>query len=97
LLTCKEFLQELDEYLEKSLDAAQYAELQKHVNECPNCFVVCDTTEKTLKVFKGMDCKAVPADIHARLMAAVEKKMQEKKHGCGGHTNALPHAPKAQA
>ena len=47
MLTCKQFLQELNEYLEKSLDAVEYAELQRHVNECPNCFVVCDTAEKT--------------------------------------------------
>jgi anti-sigma factor (TIGR02949 family) len=81
LLTCKEFLQELDQYLEKSLDPAEYAELQKHVNECPNCFVVCDTTEKTLRVFKGMDCKPVPADIKARLMSAIEAKMKAKCEG----------------
>jgi hypothetical protein len=81
LLTCKQFLQELDQYLEKTLEPAQYAELQKHINECPNCFVVCDTTEKTLKVFKGMECKPVPADIHSRLMAAIQEKMQ---HKCGG-------------
>jgi hypothetical protein len=86
LLTCKQFLQELDEYLEKTLAPAEYAELQKHVNECPNCFVVCDTTEKTLRVFKGMDCKPVPPAIQSRLMAAVEKKMQERqKLGCTGH------------
>ncbi len=79
LLTCKQFLHELDEYLEKSLDPVQYAELQKHVSECPNCFVVCDTTQKTLRVFKGMECKPVPADIQTRLMAAIEQKM------CKGH------------
>ena len=84
MLTCKQFLQELDQYLEKTLDPAEYAELQKHVNECPNCFVVCDTTEKTLRVFKGMDCKPVPADIKSRLMAAIEAKMKSK---CGGHTH----------
>jgi hypothetical protein len=95
LLTCKQFLQELDQYLEKSLDPAEYAELQKHVNECPNCFVVCDTTEKTIKVFKGMDCKPVPSDIRARLMAAMEQKMHEK---CGhAETNKLDPKPEVQA
>jgi anti-sigma factor RsiW len=68
----------LDDYLEKSLDPTEYAELQRHVNECPNCFVVCDTTEKTIRVFKGMDCKPVPEDIRARLMDAVEKSIREK-------------------
>jgi hypothetical protein len=81
LLTCKQFLQELNDYLEKSLDAVEYAELQKHVNECPNCFVVCDTAEKTLKVFKGMECKPVPADIQARLMAAIQSRMKDKEEG----------------
>ena len=82
MLTCKQFLRELSGYLEKTLDPAELAELQKHVNECPNCFVVCDTTEKTLKVFKGMDVKPLPKPIHSRLMAAIEKKMREK--GCCG-------------
>ena len=89
MLTCKQFLQELDQYLEKSLDPVEYAELQKHVNDCPNCFVVCDTTEKTLKVFKGMDCKQVPTDIKDRLMAAIENKMREK---CGHKAEHTEHS-----
>jgi hypothetical protein len=71
-------LHELNDYLEHSLDPAEYAELQKHVNECPNCFVVCDTAEKTLKVFKGMECKPVPQDIQARLMEAIENRFKDK-------------------
>lgn len=74
MLTCKQFLQELNEYLDESLDPQMRAELQRHVNECPNCWVVCDTTEKTLKVFKGMDCHPVPRDVESRLMAALEKR-----------------------
>jgi hypothetical protein len=82
LLTCKQFLRELSGYLEKTLDPVELAELQKHVNECPNCFVVCDTTEKTLKIFKGMDAKPLPKSIHSRLMAAIDKKIRDK--GCCG-------------
>jgi hypothetical protein len=44
--------------------------------------VVCDTTQKTLKVFKGMDPKPIPNDIHDRLWAALEKKMRDKGSGC---------------
>lgn len=82
MLTCKQFLQELNDYLDETLDPQTRAELQKHVNECPNCWVVCDTTQKTLKVFKGMDPKPIPEDIHDRLWAALEKKMQDKGSGC---------------
>jgi anti-sigma factor RsiW len=78
LLTCKQFLQELSDFLDETLDPTTRAELQRHVNECPNCWVVCDTTLKTLRVFKGMEPKEVPKDIQARLMAALEKKMKAK-------------------
>ena len=78
MLTCKQFLQELNEYLDETLDPQVRSELTRHVNECPNCWVVCNTTEKTLKVFKGMEPKAVPEDIQMRLMAALEKRIREK-------------------
>lgn len=67
LLTCKQFLQELNEFLDNELDPAFRAELQRHVNECPNCWVVCDTTLRTIKVFKGMQPKPLPSDVQARL------------------------------
>jgi anti-sigma factor RsiW len=81
LLTCKQFLEDLNEYLDDQLDPKLKQELQKHVNECPNCWVVCDTTEKTLKVYKGMEAKPLPADIHSRLMAALKKKMGDRCTG----------------
>ncbi len=79
MLTCKQFLEELSDYLDESLDPQQRSELQKHVNECPNCWVVCDTTEKTLKVFKGCEAQPVPAAIEARLMEAIQRKCKTKR------------------
>lgn len=82
MLTCKQFLSELNDYLDEELDPAIRAELQRHVNECPNCWVVCDTTQKTLRVFKGMEAKPVPADIQRRLMSALEKRIAERGPLC---------------
>lgn len=78
MLTCKQFLQELNEYLEGALDPATREELQRHVNECPNCWVVCDTTQRTLKVYKGMEAQPLPAQVHSRLMEALQRKISEK-------------------
>ena len=85
MLTCKQFLQELNDYLDETLDAKMRADLQRHVEECPNCWVVCDTTQKTLKVFKGMEPQAIPSDIHARLMAALEKRIKDDPKGLCRH------------
>jgi anti-sigma factor (TIGR02949 family) len=85
LLTCKQFLQELNDYLDETLDPKMRADLQRHVDECPNCWVVCDTTQKTLRVFKGMEPQAIPSDIHSRLMAALEKRIKQDPRGfCRG-------------
>jgi heterodisulfide reductase subunit B len=79
LLTCKDFLSELSAYLDEQTDQELRAKIDKHVTECPNCFVVCDTTKKTIKVYKGMDACELPPSIHDRLMAAVEKKIAAEK------------------
>jgi anti-sigma factor (TIGR02949 family) len=79
LLTCKEFLQELTDYLDSTVDAELRRKLEAHINECPNCFVILDTTQRTIKVYKGMQEKDLPEEVHIRLMKAVERKMAAKK------------------
>ena len=79
MLTCKQFLQELSDYLDESLDPQVRAELQKHVSECPNCWVVCNTTERTIKIFKGMDAQPIPPEVESRFMSALMEKCRRKK------------------
>ena len=55
MLTCKQFLQELNDYLDPSIDPETKRHLESHVAACPNCFVVVDTTKKTIQVYKGME------------------------------------------
>ena len=79
MLTCKEFLQELTDYLDEKTDAELREKLERHITECPNCWVVCDTTKKSIQVFKGMKEHTIPNDVHERLMAAVERRCAGKK------------------
>lgn len=74
LLTCKDFLSELSEYLDETTDPDIRRRVEVHVSECPNCFVVFDTTKKTLQIYKGMEPQPIPQDVHSRLMAALEKR-----------------------
>jgi len=80
LLTCKEFLQELSDYLDETVDAEVKARLEQHIALCPNCWVVCDTTKRTIKIYKGMEPFSLPGDVQSRLLSALEKKMAAKKH-----------------
>ena len=75
MLTCKQFLEELNEFLDDSADPEFRAKLNQHVSECPNCWVVVDTTQKTIEVYKGMEPTAIPEPMRFKLLAALEKKM----------------------
>lgn len=79
MLTCKQFLQELNDYLDPSIDPETKRHLESHVAACPNCFVVVDTTKRTIQVYKGMEPKTVPEDLKNRLWAAIERKIAAKK------------------
>jgi len=74
LLTCKEFLVELNEYLDDTVDVELRRRLESHVTECPNCWVICDTTKKTIQIYKGMQPQVIPGDVQARLLKALERK-----------------------
>ena len=79
MLTCKEFLQELNEYLDETVDVDLRKRLEAHVTECPNCWVICDTTKRTIQVYKGMQPQALPDDVRGRLMMALEKRLAAKR------------------
>jgi anti-sigma factor RsiW len=79
LLTCKEFLAELSDFLDEQTEAEIKLKLERHLSECPNCWVICDTTKKTISVYKGMKTCSIPEDVHERLMAAVERKAASRK------------------
>ena len=79
MLTCKDFLAELSDFLDEKTDAELRAKLERHIAECPNCWVICDTTRKTIQVYKGMKSYQIPEEVHARLMAALEKKCAAKR------------------
>ena len=81
LLTCKEFLQELTDYMDSTVDGELRRKLEAHISECPNCFVILDTTQRTIKVYKGMEPQELPQEVHVRLMKAVERKMAATKAG----------------
>ena len=77
--SCKEFLRELNDYLDESIDPATKQHWQQHIDECPNCYVIVDTTKRTLAVYKGVNEQAVPEEVRSRVWKALDKKMAAAK------------------
>jgi anti-sigma factor RsiW len=73
LITCKKFLDELGAYLDEQTAPELRKELEAHLSECPNCWVVTDTTKKTIKVYKGMDPYPISCELHNKLLSALSR------------------------
>ncbi len=79
MITCKQFLRELNEFLDETVTEETKEHWRKHVDQCPNCFVIVDTTKKTLQVYKGTEPQELPSDVRSRLMDALERKIASKR------------------
>jgi anti-sigma factor RsiW len=79
LLTCKDFLRDLSDYLDEGLEAEIRSKIEAHIAECPNCWVIADTTRKTIQIYKGMEPHPLPSDVEGRLMQALERKMATRQ------------------
>jgi len=74
MLTCRQFVSGLNDYLDGPLDAASRARFDRHVGACPRCRIVCDTTRKTIQLYKTCLPGGVPPALEARLMAAIRAR-----------------------
>jgi len=78
-VTCKEFLKELTDYLDDAMDSSTRAELEEHLQWCHNCYVVCDTTKKTIEIYRDSKMYELPEDLRSRLESAIISKCKSKK------------------
>jgi anti-sigma factor RsiW len=73
-MTCTQFLQELNDYLDDELDGAMRSELERHLGKCPGCRVIWDTTRKTVQIFKGLEPYPIPPQLESRLLEALARR-----------------------
>jgi hypothetical protein len=76
---CSEFLQELTNYLDGVIDDRTKTELEGHLSWCHNCYVVCDTTKKTIEIYRDSKLYELPDDLRTRLRSAIVSKCQGQK------------------
>lgn len=87
-MKCTEFLDELTNYLDGALDDQTRSELENHLSWCHNCYVVCDTTRKTIEIYRNSELYELPDDLRSRLRSAIMTK-------CSAHKGKEPGPEKA--
>lgn len=77
-MKCSDFLKELNDFLDGSLDPKLKDELQEHLTWCHNCYVVCDTTKKTIQIYRENAVYELPDNVRSKLHTAILSKCKSK-------------------
>ena len=84
-MKCKQFLEELTDYLDGKISESLKAELDEHLHWCHECHVVMNTTKKTIEIYRDNQVYELPEDLRNRLHQAIltkcKKSHQDKKSG----------------
>jgi len=78
-ITCQSFLDDMSNYMDGELAGDLRISLEAHLAKCPNCWIVFDETQKTVRVFQDYDCHPLPEDVQGRLMDALHETWNGKE------------------
>ena len=78
-MTCADFLKELTDYLDATIDESTRLELEDHLAWCHNCYVICNTTKKTIEIYRDSQLYELPEDLRSRLQVAIMSKCVSRK------------------
>lgn len=70
---CREFFNQLSDYIDGELAESLCAELERHLAGCPDCRVVVDTTRKTVSLYRRFGQAELPEGVSERLWQAIER------------------------
>jgi len=73
-MKCDDLLKAMNEYVDGKIDPGVCAELEQHLAGCNPCQVVVDNIRKTITLYQNGRPYALPAELQARLRAAIREK-----------------------
>jgi len=79
MVTCKEVVHLLNEYLEANLKKEAMLDLDQHLSDCPECLCFINTYRKTVQVCKKLQAKDIPEALHTKLWEYLEKRTKESR------------------
>ena len=80
-MKCTEFLRELTDYLDGTMNESMRAELDEHLHWCHECHVVMNTTKKTIEIYRDNQIYELPESLRTRLHQAIMSRCRDSKRG----------------
>jgi predicted anti-sigma-YlaC factor YlaD len=83
MLTCKEVLDALSDYLDADMKEDVIVEMKRHIGACSDCRAEFDTLTMTIKLYKHepTESKTMPTGCHDRLVKVLELEKLRSKGG----------------
>jgi anti-sigma factor RsiW len=64
---CREMLGRFSDYIDGELEATLCAEIEAHLDGCPDCRVMIDTMRRTITLYHTQTATELPSDVEMRL------------------------------
>lgn len=80
-MKCNDFLNELTDYLDGTANVEVRMELEEHLQWCHDCYVVMNTTQKTIEIYRNNQLYELPDNLRNRLHQAILSKCKQSKAG----------------
>ena len=77
---CEELLSGISDYVDGTASMELCAELQRHMEGCPDCRVVVDSIQKTVRLFRGEEEVDLPDGFHEKLHGTL-REAWARRHG----------------
>jgi anti-sigma factor RsiW len=77
---CEELLSGISDYVDGTASKELCAELQRHMEGCPDCRVVVDSIQKTVRLFRGEEEVDLPDGFHEKLHGTL-REAWARRHG----------------
>ena len=73
-MKCNDFLKELTDYLDGTISVTVREELEEHLHWCHDCYVVLNTTKKTIEIYRDNRIYELPDTLRTRLHESIMSK-----------------------
>ncbi|HLJ26698.1 MAG TPA: zf-HC2 domain-containing protein [Candidatus Angelobacter sp.] len=80
-MKCNDFLKELTDYLDGTATVEVRVELEEHLQWCNDCYVVMNTTKKTIEIYRDNQIYELPESLRSKLHQAILTKCRHAKPG----------------
>jgi anti-sigma factor RsiW len=77
-MTCRELVELLIDFVSDDLPAESRQRIEQHLGRCPPCEAYLASYRTTIRLTRQLPCEPIPAELKARLIAALKEIRQEQ-------------------